>query len=75
LGDDYKHFAIDFYGLQLINAYYYPLKMQLAYKSLNHENDYHRNYFEMTHLAEQELLGLLGPIRFMVKLTPKDQMN
>ena len=49
--------------------------MQLAYKSLNHENDYHRNYFEMTHLAEQDLLALLGPIRFMVKLTPKDQMN
>ncbi len=49
--------------------------MQLAYESLNHENDYHRNYFEMTHLAEQDLLALLGPIRFMVKLTPKDQMN
>jgi hypothetical protein len=75
LGESYKHFAIDYYGLQLINAFYFPRKLQLAYESLNHENDYHRNYFEMTHLAEEELLALLGPIRYLVRLTPKHQMN
>lgn len=30
--DGYKHFAIDYFGMNFINAYYGPLKMELIYQ-------------------------------------------
>jgi hypothetical protein len=64
--NEYRRFAIDYFGLYLINCYYGPYKIQRFWG----DSQPHKAFYTMTQYSYEEFIDNVGPMRYMVKITP-----
>lgn len=69
--DDYRHFAIDYYGMSLINCYYGPYRLLSFWK----DDQANKAFQSMTQYTSEEFLANIGPIRYIADITPTKDMN
>lgn len=68
--DGFRHFAIDDYGLQLINCYYAPYKL----KSFWGNEQTKKAFQSLAQYTQEELFANIGPMRYIARLTPVGEM-
>lgn len=65
-GGHYRKFAIDYYGINLINCFYGPYKLYSTWK-----NDKPKKAYEsLTQYSQEELFANIGPVRYITRITP-----
>ncbi len=69
--DNYRHFAIDYFGLNLINCYYAPYKLKIFWGDAQS----HKAFESMTQYTQEELFANIGPMRYIARITPTSEIN
>jgi hypothetical protein len=69
--DSDRHFAIDFYGLYLINCFYAPYKLKAFWGN----GQSSKAFQSLSQYSQEELFANIGPLRYILRVTPTDEMS
>jgi hypothetical protein len=65
--EPYRHFAIDYYGLNLINCLYAPYKL----KAFWYDHKPYKIFEGMTQYTYEEFISNVGPMRYITRIGPE----